>query len=131
VVTFTFDDRSSVGGGADRATLATVGGSYRLDGRRIRGDVTVRPFAVTPPKGSVVVADGAVFTAKPAVTLTLAATDDVPVAQMRVANGTNPASAPWRPYAKNLRWTPPVAPPDEFGPSKSGPKLQEFQWNPK
>ena len=26
---------------------------------------------------------------------------------------------------------PPVSPPSEFGPSKSGPKLQEFQWSPK
>jgi hypothetical protein len=108
VVRFTFDDRSSVGGGADRATLATVGGGYGLDGRRIRGDVSVRPIAVTPPKGSVVVAGGAAFTAKAAVLLTLAATDDVRVTQMRVANGSNPASAPWRPYAKSLRWTLPA-----------------------
>ncbi|MBI5562933.1 MAG: HYR domain-containing protein, partial [Deltaproteobacteria bacterium] len=58
----------------------------------------------TPPTGTVVINSGAASTASASVTLTIAATDNVGVAQMRFSND-NAAWSAWQAYSTTKAWT--------------------------
>ena len=84
--------------------------SVRVDGSTATGyTVTINPRhapprAVDVPIGSVTINDGASSTRRSTVRLTLSATDDVGVEEMRIRNGGGAWSA-WEPYATSKTWT--------------------------
>ncbi len=57
-----------------------------------------------PPEGSLIIDDGARYTSSPTVTLTLAASGDLPVARMRFSHD-GAAWEEWEPYATTRQWT--------------------------
>ena len=71
-------------------------------------------FSVSPgedttgPTGSITINGDAPATNVSAVSLTLSATDNVGVTEMRVADGPDPSSAPWEPFAPSKPWTLPT-----------------------
>lgn len=67
--------------------------------------ITLTTPDTTPPTGTVSINGGAASTDTTAVTLTLSASDNVGVTDMRIANGADPSGASWQPYATSLPWT--------------------------
>ena len=103
--------------------VGDAGATYRITATDAVGNTAYSPSApdavwtvtpspgeddVTAPTGTLVIDDDRVAAATRQVTLTLSASDDTGVTQMRVADGPDPSGAAWQDFADELSWTVPA-----------------------